>query len=145
MKSEMSETGAGSERWVLIRDIIVFQCKLIVDGFRDLLFLPLSLAAGLMSLFGKGPDGGNEFYDLLRLGRRSERYINLFGALDREAPLAADDGESAERNLDEIVARVESFLLEEYRKGGVTAQAKQRMDAALDRLQGKPGRRDQSQ
>ena len=30
--------------------------------------------------------------------------------------------------------RVESFVVEEYQKGGITAQAKDRFDKALDKL-----------
>lgn len=139
METEPTENETGNERWVLIRDVLVFQCKLLVDGFRDLVLLPLSLIAGIVSLVGKGPSPGCEFYDLLRMGRRSERWINLFGAAEKQESgrvEAADDPPSATSDLDALVARVESFLLDEYRKGGVTAQAKARLDAALDSLQG---------
>ena len=34
----------------LVRDIAVFQAKLIVDGLRDLMLVPASLIAGIMSL-----------------------------------------------------------------------------------------------
>lgn len=37
-------------------------------------------------------------------------------------------------DLDALVSRVETFLVNEYNNGGVTAQAKARMDAALDPL-----------
>lgn len=133
MTPESSKAEVENERWILIRDMLVFQCKLVIDGFRDLVLLPVSLIAGLASLLRKG--SGAEFYDLLRLGRRSERWINLFGALERKAGAVSDDGNSAVRDFDEIVSRVESFVLEEYRKGGVTAQAKQRLDDALESLQ----------
>lgn len=122
---------------MLIRDVLVFEGKLIVDGFRDFLLLPVSLIAGLISLLGKGPHPGPEFYDLLRLGRRSERWINLFGALDRKSASAPEDGKQAGRDFDDLVSRVESFVVDEYRKGGITAQAKQRLDGALDLLQGR--------
>jgi hypothetical protein len=31
-----------------------------------------------------------------------------------------------------MVSRVESYVVDEYRRGGVTAQAKERLDKALD-------------
>lgn len=142
MESE-TEDAVANGRWILIRDLLVFQCKLVADGFRDLLLLPVSLIAGIVSLLGgKGPNPGPEFYELLRVGRRTERWINLFGALENRDGPAAEEDKFAARDLDEIAARVESFLVEEYRKGGITAQAKQRMDDALDMLRGKVNRRD---
>ncbi len=142
MGSETEDTVVNG-RWILIRDLLVFQCKLVADGFRDLLLLPVSLVAGIVSLVGgKGPDPGPEFYELLRIGRRTERWINLFGALENKCGPAAEEDKFAARDFDEIAARVETFLVEEYRKGGITAQAKQRMDDALDLLRGRVKGRD---
>lgn len=146
MEAERTEIETGNDRWVLIRDVLVFQGKLLVDGFRDLALVPMSLAAGVVSLIRKGPSPGPEFYDLLRMAQRSERWINLFGAVekphagraDSEADRtdARDDTAATTADLDTLVARVENFLVEEYRKGGITAQAKARMDAALVSLRG---------
>ncbi len=123
------------DRWTLIRDIAVFQVKLVVDGLRDLVLVPVSLVVGIISLVKTGNKGpGPEFYDLLRTGRRSEHWINLFGAAERlHGPAAADNAFAAE-DIDKMVSRVESFVVEEYQKGGMTAQAKDRFDKALDKL-----------
>jgi hypothetical protein len=131
MEPEPTEVETRKERWTLIRDVLVFQCKLVVDGFRDLVLLPISLIVAIVSMIGKGPSPGYEFYDLLRLARRSERWINLFGAIEKRAPGPTDDEPAATQDLDALVSRVETFLMDEYRKGDVTAQAKARMDAAL--------------
>jgi hypothetical protein len=131
MEPEPTEVETRKERWTLIRDVLVFQCKLVVDGFRDLVLLPISLIVAIVSMIGKGPSPGSEFYDLLRLARRSERWINLFGAIEKREPGATDDEPAATQDLDALVSRVETFLMDEYRRGDVTAQAKARMDAAL--------------
>ena len=39
-----------ADRWSLIRDVAVLQLKLIVDGLRDLVLVPASLVAGIISL-----------------------------------------------------------------------------------------------
>lgn len=124
-----------SPHWTLIRDLAVLQVKLIVDGFRDLLLLPASIIAAIISL-GRTQDGkpGPEFYRLLAAGKRSEHFINLFGAL-RNAPASVDPQEtSGGAEMDDIVSRVESFVVDEYKRGGVTAQAKSRIDEALEKL-----------
>jgi hypothetical protein len=136
MEQEPTEVEAKSARWTLVRDVLVFQCKLVVDGLRDLVLVPVSLIVAIVGLVGKGPSPGSEFYDLLRLARRSERWINLFGAVEkREAgPTDTADATPTPPDLDALVSRVETFLVDEYRKGGVTAQAKARMEGALDSL-----------
>lgn len=137
MQAEPTEVEPGNGRWTLIRDVVVFQCKLVLDGFRDLVLLPVSLVVAVVSLVGKGPSPGPEFYDLLRLARQSERWINLFGAVEKGESNPTDapgDPAATTPDLDALVSRVESFLVDEYRKGGVTAQAKARMEAALDSL-----------
>lgn len=122
------------DRWTLVRDVLVLQVKLVVDGLRDVILVPVSLLVGIVSLLGSGYAAGTEFYELLRLGRRSERWINLFGAAERVyGPALAEERFPAE-SIDEIVGRVESFVIAEYRRGGVTRQAKDRLDRALDSL-----------
>lgn len=127
---------AGLTHWTVIRDAAVFQVKLVVDGFRDLVLIPASFVAALMSVFG-GRDGrpGPQFYRLLGLGKRSERWIDLFAAYRHAPSDAMGHAERNEPNIDDIVHRVESFVIDEYRRGGVTKQAKDRIDAALDALQ----------
>lgn len=126
----------GPDRWTLIRDVAVFQVKVLFDGLRDLLLVPVSLAAGLISLLGGGAGRpGPEFYDLLKLGRRSERWINLFGAAEHLHGPATDEERFPAEDIDQMVSRVESFIVHEYNKGGVTAQAKKRLDTALDAIQ----------
>ena len=124
-----------SPRWTLIRDLAVLQAKLIVDGFRDLVLLPASVIAAIISL-SRSENGipGPEFYKLLVAGKHSEHFINLFGAL-RNAPPDIDPQDIAGgAEMDDIVSRVESFVVDEYKRGGVTAQAKSRIDEALERM-----------
>lgn len=127
-----------SPHWTLIRDLAVLQVKLLVDGFRDLLLLPASIIAALISI-SRTHNGvpGPEFYKLLVAGKQSEQFINLFGAL-RNAPEGIDpDDIRSGAEMDDIVSRVENFVVDEYKRGGVTAQAKSRIDEALDKLRRK--------
>jgi hypothetical protein len=134
IETSTSEGGLMPDRWTLIRDIVVLQLKLVVDGLRDFILVPISLIVGIISLVKGGDTSGSQFYELLRTGRRSERWINLFGAAERVyGPLNADDHFPAE-DIDELVSRVESFVVDEYSKGGVTRQAKNQLDRALDSL-----------
>lgn len=137
--SEINETEAENSQppmWTLIRDIAVLQVKLIVDGARDLILVPASLVAGIISL-AKTSDGmpGSEFYRLIGLGKQSEQWINLFGALKNAPPEVVEESHFVEADIDEIVSRVESFVVDEYKRGGVTAQAKDRIEKAMEAMQ----------
>jgi hypothetical protein len=125
-----------SDRWTLARDIGVLQVKLVVDGFRDLLLVPASLIVGIVSLFSNR-DGkpGLQFYQLLGVGKQSERWINLFGAL-RNAPEDLKHAEPfPDAELDDLVGRLETFVVDEHKRGGITAQAKERLDRTLKTIQ----------
>jgi len=121
--------------WTLIRDIAVLQVKLVVDGLRDLILVPASLVAGIVSL-SKTKDGvpGTEFYTLVGVGKQSERWINLFGAYKNAPPEVTEQKHFGDADIDDIVSRVESFVVDEYKRGGVTSQARDRMNKAMDAM-----------
>jgi hypothetical protein len=108
--------------------------KLLVDGLRDLVLVPISLLIGIVSLLKAGNTSGIEFYELLRVGRRSERWINLFGAAERVYGPGINEDRFPAEDIDQMVSRVESFVVDEYRQGGVTRQAKDQLDRALNSL-----------
>jgi len=129
---EAPEANDGPDRPALVRDILVFQFKLVVDGLRDFILVPISLVVGLISLLRAGDRPGTEFYDLLRYGRQTDRVINLFGAAEKlHGP---SDGDATLPDIDEFVGRVEDFVVEEYRAGNMTAQAKEHLDRMLQAL-----------
>ena len=127
--------------WTMIRDIAVLQVKLIVDGLRDLILVPASLIVGIVSL-SKTRDGvpGPEFYKLVSVGKQSERWINLFGALKNAPPEIVEESPFGDADMDDIVSRVESFVIDEYQRGGVSAQARDRMYKAMEKMRRKRNR-----
>lgn len=110
-------------RWKLIRDAVSFQLKLLVDGLRDVVFAPASMFLAFLDLL----TGGDRFYRLLHLGRRSEQWINLFGRYSGRG-----------RGMDEAVEKVEALIADQYQKGGITASAKNTVDKALNKLSSEP-------
>jgi hypothetical protein len=113
-------------RWILMRDLVAFQGKMLLEGVRDILVVPLALIAALADLLVHGDDPGRLFYGLMRTGRRFDRWLNLFG---RGAPQALDEG-----GLDHYVKRLETLIVEQHDRGGVTRQAKDKIDAVLQGL-----------
>ena len=138
MQTPVEKAHPPSPQWMLIRDLAVLQVKLLIDGFRDLVLLPASIIAAVISLMNR-TDGkpGPQFYSLLVVGKQSELWINLFGAL-KSAPDDLDHSAAfGGADIDDIVSKVETFVVAEYKRGGVTAQAKSRIDQALRSLQRK--------
>jgi hypothetical protein len=77
-------------RGVLIRDLLILQVKLAIDGLKDVVLFPLASAAVIFDvLFGR-PGRPLVFYRLLRLGERFDLWINLYGAANDAAE--SDDG-----------------------------------------------------
>jgi hypothetical protein len=74
-----SDESADVSRLQLLWDVVVFQFKLVADGLRDVLLSPVSIISAIMGLLAGGDKPDRYFRQVLRLGRRSEIWINLFG------------------------------------------------------------------
>jgi hypothetical protein len=105
------DSASPSPRLALVRDAAVLQIKLLVDGLRDALLIPLSLLATLIGVFRGGSDCDREFRRVVKLGRRSERWINLFG---HQQPLGKT---GVAGSMDNILEQVETVVVEKYQKG----------------------------
>jgi hypothetical protein len=139
-RSDEPEQAPDDGRWLLIRDVAVFQLKVLLDAARDVALIPFSLLAAFVDLISGGERPGRLFYELLRLGRASEGWINLFGEAD---PQAGDDPKP--QNVDAMVGRLEALLVEQVDRGGVTASAKTAIDRTLDAFAASRGKDEDSQ
>ncbi|MEE4382862.1 MAG: hypothetical protein V2J02_12755 [Pseudomonadales bacterium] len=110
----------------LLRRLLVFQFKLAVDGLRDVVLSPLSLVAVLWGVLFSPRDRGAPFGALLRFGRRTDDWIDLF-ELRRRVP----DAEAA--GADALVDAVERMLREEYARGGGLAGLQARLEGLRGR------------
>jgi hypothetical protein len=130
--NELPETAGPPDRRMLVRDVLVFQFKLIVDGLRDFFLVPVAFFAGLLS-FVNAKDGvpGPQFYNLLQLGKQSEEWIDLFGAMRNAPPEIRSRVHFPEENMDQLLERLETFVVNEEKRGGITAQARERLEKAL--------------
>jgi len=138
--AKANNSARSPDRWMLIRDVAVLQVKLVFDGLRDLVLVPVSIIAAIVSIVKGGDKPGPQFYDLMHLGKESEKWINLFGAAEHARPSVAAKDRFAGRDIDAMVSRVEAFVVDEYKKGGVTSQAKDHFDKMLDSVRRKAGR-----
>ena len=117
-----------SPRAELIRETALLQIKLLADGFRDAVLIPVSLIAALIGLLRSGDKPDREFRRVIKLGRRSERWINLFG---RQRPLGKPHPADS---LDNVLGHVESAIVKQYKKGQTTAKDQASGKQELDKL-----------
>ena len=119
-----------SERWKFLRDVLVFQLKMVVDNLRDFALIPVSLGAALLDLFFKGEREGALFYRVLRWGAHSEKMIDVYSAIEtHERPEVHPD-----YTIDAVVARLERVVVRECEKGGTAASIKTAMDRVIDQI-----------
>jgi hypothetical protein len=116
------------ERWRFLRDVMVFQVKLVLGNIHNFVFVPVSLCAAAADLFFKYERHGSRFYKVMEWAKQGDEAIGLYSALD--------DNESTRRfSVDAVVARVEDVIVREYARGGTTASVKAAVDRAMDKMQ----------
>jgi hypothetical protein len=118
-----------SPRVELLREVAVLQLKLVADGLRDAALIPVSLLAALVGLVRGGEDPDREYRKVIKLGRRSERWINLFG---HQQPLGKAHPAGS---LDTVLNQVEDVVMEQYRKGRSSTETRRAIREALEEVQ----------
>jgi len=88
--------------FVLARDVIGFQLKLVIDALRDVVTSPLALAAAGLDLLLLRWHPPRFFRAVLRLGRRSEDWIDLWSS--------AYDQHAQPENVDAVLDSVQALL-----------------------------------
>lgn len=135
--SSTSERANPDGRWRFLRDVLVFQVKLLLDNLRDFALQPISLGAALIDLVFKGEREGSLFYKVLRWGSHSEKVIDVYSAIEHHQP--GSFKMNPEYTVDGVIARLEGVLVRECEKGGTATSIKAAMDRAIDQLHRETG------
>ena len=120
------------ERWKFLRDVLVFQLKMLLDNVRDFALMPIALVAAIIDLVFRGEREGALFYKVLRWGSHSEAVIDVYSAIEHHEK--GDFRVSRDYTVDGVIARLEGVLVRECEKGGTAASVKAAMDRAIDQL-----------
>ncbi len=120
-----------SGRLALLKRVLIFQLKLIADGLRDLVLAPLSLIAAVLGILRTSGPPEEYFERLLITGRRTERWIDLFGQYGQTGARA-----TRERTFDDLIDGLEQAV-KSHPKGNAAAQKlKDKLETILDRVPG---------
>ena len=144
MNMNLPESGSEGEpaagRWPYVRDVLVFQLKLVLGNVLNVVLLPVSIIAAVYSLFTKRQGRlGTPFYEVLDIARDLEERINIYGAVggyhatgDSSArPASAHIGDVT---VDDLLRKVEDVIIRETGKGGSAASVKGAVDRLLDEI-----------
>ena len=113
----------------LIRESAILQLKLLADGGRDPVLIPISIVATLVGLFRGGDEPDREYRRVIKLGRRSERWINLFG---HQQPLGHSHPAGS---IDILLHKVEAVIVEQYDKARSSEEASDAISKVLQEIQ----------
>jgi hypothetical protein len=139
--TSLSSSPDRNERWKFVRDVLVFQIKMLLDNLRDLVLMPVALGAALIDLLLRGEREGTLFYRVLRWGWHSEKVIGVYSAIENQP--AGDFEIGRNYTVDGVISRLEEVVAREVEKGGTAASIKNAMDRAIDQIHaGTGGARD---
>lgn len=136
VKSEEIESNqqSSSQRSEVVHDTVVLQLKLIVDGFRDLLLLPVCLGAGVWGLIRHQKNPGRYLYRVLSYGKLSEKWIGLFDEADKDIypPLDYED-----KKFHDLLQKTQDAFESKYVDPAKKEQLMEKLNGALNDINGK--------
>lgn len=115
----------------VIRDTLVIQLKLIVDGLRDLMLMPLVIFATISGLIMHSKQPGRYLYRLLSYGKATENWIGLFDEADKDVlePLDIKD-----QSLDDLVKKTQTAFESKYINEEKKQKLLDKLNFALDEI-----------
>lgn len=99
-------------RKVTLRDFVIFQVKLALDGLKDLVVIQLSVLAIIVDFIaGRGPRP-RYFYSVMRVSERFDAWLNLHGAVEGLDAAGNEDGlfGASEAGADTLLGRIEEMV-----------------------------------
>jgi hypothetical protein len=126
-------------RWKFLRDVLVFQLKLVLGNIQNFVLVPVSLVAAVLDLFIKGKHEGEKFYRVMDWGRRTDEMINVYSAIGGYHATGGENERAmyGDFTVDTLLEKVEGAIVREYEKGGTAANIKGAVDKVIDGMQAK--------
>ena len=122
----MQETPSKNESWLLIRQAIVFQLKLSLDALRDILMSPVSIVLLIADIVISNNHQQSYFIRLMRLGKKSDDWINLFG-VDSSSIKLGDNKTAMDSNVDYWFTKIEEVIKKQHLHGKLSQSEKDKL------------------
>lgn len=103
------EEATRSASWArVMRDVLVFQFKLVVDGLKDLGLAQVAVGAALVDLVRRDGSPGRRFYAVVRLSDRFDGWLDLHEPLARVPEDAPQYAPPARHSVDDLLDGIET-------------------------------------
>lgn len=110
-----------ASRSVTLRDFLIFQFKLFLDGIKDFAAMWLSTGAIILDLIAGRGRRPRLFYSVVRASERFDKWINLHGVVERMDESGTDDGlfGASDAGDDSLIGQIEQLV-----RGGDTPRGR---------------------
>ena len=109
MPESRNSLSVPATRGVTIRDFVVFQLKLALDGVKDVLAINLSIVAIIIDLIAGRGRRPRLFYSVVRLSQRFEGWLGLHRLEGLDDPDEDPDALDVDRLLDSADDLIDQF------------------------------------
>jgi hypothetical protein len=101
-----------TSRRVTLRDFMIFQLKLALDGFKDVVVFGLSIGAVVLDFIAGQGERPRLFYSVVQASERFDAWLNLHGVALRLAESDTDDGffGVSEAGADSLIGQIEQLV-----------------------------------
>jgi hypothetical protein len=101
-----------AERQVTLRDFMIFQLKLALDGLKDVVVFQVSIVAMVVDFFSGRGKKPRWFYSVVRASERFDRWLDLYGAVQKIDAGQTDDGffGASEAGSDSLLGELEQMV-----------------------------------
>ena len=93
---------------LVLRDLLEFQFKLVVDGIKDLALAQVALGAALIDLILRDGSPGRRFYGIVRVSDRFDRWLELHAVSEHAPADTVELGPVAARSVDDVFDGLET-------------------------------------
>ncbi len=97
---------------VALRDFLVFQVKLALDGVKDFVAINLSVVAIVVDLIAGRGRRPRRFYAIVRMSRRFDRWLNLHGMKAVSEAESSEMDTPFETDADALIDQFEELVKE---------------------------------
>jgi hypothetical protein len=99
-------------RKVTLRDFMIFQLKLALDGLKDVVVFQISIFAMIVDFFSGREEKPRWFYSVVRTSERFDRWLDLHGAMQRIDAGQSNDGffGASEAGSDSLLGEIEQMV-----------------------------------
>jgi hypothetical protein len=98
------------DRGVIIRDLVIFQIKLLLDGLKDIVVSPIAIGAAAMDILIPTSKRGERFYMVLHAGERFDQWLNLFGASAKATEHEEGLFGASRAGADSLLGKLEQYV-----------------------------------